>query len=379
MAQRDVDVVVVGGGPIGLAIGWRAAQRGLSVSVVDPSPGSGAASVAAGMLAPITEAHFGEEQLLELNLESASRWDAFAAEVEAASGSTIGYRRSGTLAVALDDDDRAALERLHDYQLGLGLSVSRLRPREARSLEPALAPTIRAAMVAPHDHQVDPRRLCAALVAAVTRAGVSLVPSTADSIVVKGGTVVGVIAGGARISAGWVVLAAGCWSTRIPGLPAVAVPPVRPVKGQILMLQGNPVVERPVRAMARGGSIYLVPREDGRVVVGATVEEMGWDTTVTAGAVYELLRDTLAIVPGASELALVEARAGLRPGTPDNAPLIGRGALPGLAVATGHYRNGILLTPVTADAIASLVASGEVESVALPFSPRRFEPVAAER
>jgi glycine oxidase len=370
------DVIVVGGGVIGLAIAWRVAQAKLSVALVDDEPGQGASYAAAGMLAPVTEAHYGEEPLLMLNLESARRYPSFVDELEAATGMTVGYRASGTLVVAADDDDTAAIGELFRFERELGLPVQRLRRRECRALEPLLAPRIRGGMVTEADHQVDSRRLVAALLAAAEHASVSFHRRRASGLQLDGKRVVGAtFADGHALEAPTVVLAAGCWSAQLEGLPPSARPPVRPVKGQILRLRGaadRALLARTVRGLVHGASVYLVPRADGELVVGATVEERGFDTTVTAGATYELLRDAAEIVPGISELELVEARAGLRPGSPDNAPLLGPAAIEGLVVATGHYRHGVLLTPVTADAIAEVLVTGRAPGLIAPFSPVRF-------
>jgi glycine oxidase len=370
--QPPADVVVVGGGAIGLAVAWRAAQAGMAVTVVDQAPGRGASWAAAGMLAPVTEVHYGERQLLALNLAAAARWPSFAAELEEAAGQPVGYRPGGTLAVARDADDNAALEDLYQFQLRCGLEVERLRSRECRQLEPGLAPSIRGGVLAAGDHQVDNRALVEALLVACDRAGVRLVEGRVAELVVDADRVTGVVlAGGERLTAGTVVLAAGCWSGGVGGLAAEVLPPVRPVKGQLLYLHGP--ADRPLCTRnVRGLEVYVVPRGDGRVVVGATVEEQGFDTTVTAGAVHDLLRAALELLPDATELELAETVVGLRPGSPDNAPMLGRAGPDGLVVATGHYRNGILLTPVTADAIAELLASGRVPELIAPFGPERF-------
>lgn len=370
------DVAVVGGGAIGLAVAWRAALGGLAVAVVDDDPGRAASRVAAGMLAPVTEVHHGEERLLALNLASARRWPSFAAELEAASGCPVGYRDDGTVVAALTTDDHRALLDLHDFQCSLGLDVERLRSRECRALEPMLAPGVRGGLLVAGDHSVDNRLLVAALAAAAAAAGVDVRRRRAIGVVVEGGRAVGVDLGdGEVLAAGTVVLAAGSWSGQLAGLPPEVVPPVRPVKGQLLRLRGpadDPLLTRTVRGLVLGSPIYLVPRADGQVVVGATMEERGEDRAVTAGAVHDLLRDAVALVPGVAELELEEACAGSRPGTPDNAPLLGPTALDGLVAATGHFRNGILLTPTTADAIAELLATGRVPDLLAPFDPTRF-------
>ncbi|CAM5360669.1 glycine oxidase ThiO [Streptomyces griseomycini] len=380
---RTPDVLVVGGGIIGLVTAWRAAQRGLATALVDPEPGGGAAQVAAGMLAAVTELHYGEQTLLGLNLASARRYPDFAAELTELTGHDLGYRRCGTLAVALDADDRAHLRELHALQQRSGLDSQWLSGRECRRLEPMLAPGVRGGLRVDGDHQIDPRRLAAALVTACERTGVVVHRAWAERLTVVRDRATGVVtADGTELGAGQVVLAAGSLSGRLAGIPEDVLPPVRPVKGQVVRLtmpghtahtaRSTPFLSRTVRAVVRGSHVYLVPRESGELVVGATSEEMGWDTTVTAGGVYELLRDAHELVPGITELPFTEIRAGLRPGSPDNAPLLGPTALEGLVLATGHYRNGVLLTPVTGDALAHVLATGELPEEARPFTPRRF-------
>jgi glycine oxidase len=370
------DAVVVGGGVIGLAIAWQAAEAGLHVALVDDQPGRAASHAAAGMLAPVTEVHYGEEALLRLNLSSARRYPSFVAALEEAAGTTVGYHSAGTLMVAADDDDAAALGELERFQHTLGLDAQRLRRRECRALEPLLGPRVRAGLHAEGDQQVDNRRLTAALLEAGARRGVDLHRQRVTSVVVDRDRAQGVIlTDGSTLGCRAVVVAAGCWSARLAGIPPEARPPVRPVKGQILRLRGpagTAFLAQTVRGIVHGASVYLVPREDGEIVVGATVEERGFDTTVTAGAVHELLRDAHEIVPGISELELAESLAGLRPGSPDNAPLIGPTAIDGLVMATGHFRNGILLAPATADAVSELLTTGCVPQAIKPFSPERF-------
>ncbi|KUM82109.1 glycine oxidase ThiO [Streptomyces sp. ISL-22] len=378
---RTSDVLVIGGGIIGLVTAWRAAGRGFTTTVVDPEPGGGAAQVAAGMLAAVTELHYGEQTLLGLNLASARRYPDFAAELTEVTGHDLGYRRCGTLAVALDADDRAHLRELHALQRQSGLDSEWLSGRECRRLEPMLAPGVRGGLRVDGDHQIDPRRLARALVAACERAGVVFHQAWAERFDVVRERAAGVTtADGTELRAGQVVLAAGSLSGRLAGVPDDVLPPVRPVKGQVLRLtvpkRYAPFLSRTVRAVVRGSQVYLVPRESGELVVGATSEELGWDTTVTAGGVYELLRDAHELVPGITELPLTETRAGLRPGSPDNAPLLGPTELEGLLLATGHYRNGVLLTPVTGDAMAHVLTTGELPEEARPFTPRRFSAAA---
>ncbi|MER5909427.1 glycine oxidase ThiO [Streptomyces sp. NPDC001982] len=384
MSSRTSDVLVIGGGIIGLVTAWRAAQRGFATAVVDPEPGGGAAQVAAGMLAAVTELHYGEQTLLGLNLESARRYRDFAAELTELTGHDLGYRRCGTLAVALDADDRAHLRELHALQQRSGLDSEWLSGRDCRRLEPMLAPGVRGGLRVDGDHQIDPRRLSAALVAACERAGVVFHRAWVERLRVVRERAAGVTtADGTELDADQVVLAAGSLSGRLAGVPDEVLPPVRPVKGQVLRLtvpkRYAPFLSRTVRAVVRGSQVYLVPRENGELVVGATSEELGWDTTVTAGGVYELLRDAHELIPGITELPLTETRAGLRPGSPDNAPLLGPTGLDGLLLATGHFRNGVLLTPVTGDAMAHVLATGELPEEARPFTPKRFGAVLTEQ
>jgi glycine oxidase len=358
--QRS-QVVVVGAGIIGLAIAWRVVLAGMSVTVLERDlAGRGTSNVAAGMLAPVAEVEFGDagRRLLELGLRSARMWPAFAAELEACSGVAVDLMRTGTLLAARDEDDARELERQLAFRQSLGLAVRRLRPSEAREREPALAPTVRLALEAPEDHSVDPRPVLAALTRACAAAGVRLrehAPVARVELDGAGGSVTGVtLEDGELLPARQVVLAAGAWSGNIGGLPADARVPVRPVKGQILRLRdpaGPGLLQRVLRF--RGG--YVVPRADGRYVLGATVEERGFSLSPTAGGVYELLRDAHELVPGISELEIEELSVGLRPGTPDNGPAIGPGAARGLIWATGHYRNGILLAPLTAELVAGML------------------------
>ncbi|MGA2210619.1 MAG: glycine oxidase ThiO [Acidimicrobiales bacterium] len=381
------DLLVIGGGVIGLASAWRARQAGAEVVLLDPSPGHGASWAAAGMLAAVTEAHFGEESLLGLNRRAAAAWPAFRHELEAVSGHDVAYRDDGTLAVAFDGGDRDALHQLYEFQQELGLGSTWLEASECRDLEPLLAPAIRGGLFVPLDHHVDPRRVVGALAQACRAAGVRLVADAVAEVTLAGERVVGArCQGGEVIAASTTLLAAGWQSAALPGLPARALPPVRPVKGQILRLRlpsGWPVPRHTVRAISQGTSLYVVVRPDGEIVCGATVEEMGADRRVTGGAIYSLMRDARLVLPMLLEAEFVEATAGLRPGSPDNAPMIGPGGLEGLLIATGHYRNGILLAPVTAELIAGLMSDASAGSVAelpgwaMAFDPRRFQQASA--
>lgn len=375
-----LDLAVVGAGAIGLAIAWRASQRGLRVAVLERGQaGQGTSHLAAGMLAPIAETTASEEPLLELGLRSALAYPDFARELALAAGlDHVGYTPCGTLLVARDDDEAEALERELALRRRYELDVRRLRPSEARRLEPALAPALRLALDVPGDHAIDPRALTASLATALRRAGAELREHvTVSEIELTGGRVSGVLLDdGSVIAAGDVVIAAGPWVEGLGGIPAGARIPVRPIKGQILRLH-DPAGPGLLKRVVRMGSSYIVPRADGRYVIGATYEERGFDTTVTAGAAFELLRDAGELVPGISELVIDEFSAGLRPATPDNLPVIGASAVPGLHWAVGHRRGGILFTPVTAELIVGSLLGEDPEPAAQAFAPARLETTTA--
>lgn len=364
------DAVVIGAGLIGLACAWRAGQRGLSVLVVDRATeaGTGASRVAAGMLAPVMEADFGEEPLVRVNLAARERWPAFAAELEERTGLPTGYRESGALVVAADRDDAEALRRLHDFQVSLGLEAEWLQPGRCRRLEPGLSPRIAGGILAPGDAQADPRATAHALAAAVDEVELGV---EVEAIEHEGGRVTGVRTAAGVVESGAVVVAAGAWSPALA--PTGEGPPVRPVKGQILELRVRGAMEEPFTHVIRTPRCYLLSRGDGRVVLGATMEEQGFDTTVTADGVYRLLEAAWEVLPEVGELELVEAGAGLRPGTPDNAAIVGPGELDGLVWATGHWRNGVLLTPLTGETVAELLAGGAPPKEMARLDPGRFD------
>lgn len=402
------DAIVVGGGIVGLAIAWAARRRGMSVTLLERErTGAGTSRVAAGMLAPVAEVEFGEagRRVLELGLRSAAMWPSFAADLERRSGLAVGLLRTGSLLVARDDDEARELERQLAFRESLGLAVTRLRPSEARAREGALAPTVRLALEVADDHAVDPRPVLAALRRACELDGVEIVEGvsvqrvvaeppgaghttghetshvTGNATATATGAGMGVGAevrvcgvassDGRRWTGATTVLAAGPWTESIDGLPEGAGVPVRPVKGQILRLRdpaGPGLLQRVLRF--EGG--YLVPRGDGRYVLGATVEEKGYELAPTAGGVYELLRDAHELVPGLSELEIEELSVGLRPGTPDNVPVVGPAAVDGLVWATGHYRNGILLAPLTGELVAGVLAGDAPDAALAACAPERF-------
>lgn len=388
--DRATDVLVVGAGLAGLPVAWELARRGATVRVVDAgAPGAGTSHVAAGMLAPVTETEPDDPDHLAVGRAGLSRWPAFAAALEAESGVAVPLHAAGTLAVARDRDEAEALGRFADVCGRFGLPVERLLPSAARRLEPALAPTLRGALAIPGDAAVDPRRVVAALVAALRGRNVSVVDGRVERVLLsregaaagRGPRASGVLlADGTVLRAGAVVLATG--ARAVDGMPVGARVPVRPVKGQLLVLRdpsGPGLVDR----VLRFGTGYLVPRGDGRYVLGATTEERGFDVATTAWALHDLLRDGFELVPGLLDLEVEETLAGLRPTTPDALPAIGPAAgVDGLWWATGHHRNGVLLAPLTgelvADGLAGRTSSGaastadDAGAVAALVAPGRF-------
>jgi glycine oxidase len=384
--KRSFDAVFVGGGVIGLACAWRAAQAGARVVVLERAePPAGATNVAAGMLAPVGEVSFGERDLLEMMLASGALWPEFAAEVEAASGVETGYERGGALHVALDRDEAGELRRRHDLQQELGLDAEWLTPRECRELEPGLVPTFVGGVLAGGEASVDPRRLALSLAAALREAGGELRTGTEviDGLW-DGERLTGVRTAPSaetrhgdektqtlEIYANAVVLCNGAWSGQTPWLPEEARPPVRPVKGEVVELRPRESAPPPAERIVCSERVYLVPRPDGRLIVGATQEERGFDTVVTAGGVHELLREAYRVLPDVAEMELVGMIAGLRPGTPDNLPIVGRGAVDGLILAAGHFRSGIMLAPLTAEAVAATLTGTEPPASIAPADPTR--------
>lgn len=365
-------VVVVGGGTIGLSIGWSLARRGADVRLLEQNQtGRGTSWLAAGMLAPSAEIEFEELDLYRLNRESRRRWPAFVQRLEKASGQLVDYREEGTLVVANDRDEAEALRRLYEFQRGQEVPVEWLSAHEALELEPFLHPRLAAAVHAPGDHQVDNRRLVQALRAAFLQAGGQLLEATKVQRCEPDPSTPAVVStSGQRFEADAVVLAMGPWAQSIEGIDQDWLPPVRPVKGQVLQLQ----MEQPfdLQHVVRGPDAYLAPKGNGRLVIGATSEERGFDTEVTAGGLYRLLEGAWEVVPGIEELPVSETWAGLRPASRDHKPLLGWSEAPGVVYATGHYRHGILLTPVTAEEVADLVLTGEASKWLEPFSPKRF-------
>ena len=376
--MKNQNILIIGGGVIGLGIGWQLAKAGAAVTIHERSQaGRGASWAAAGMLGPIAEAHIDELDLLKLSNQSLTRYPEWVDELEAETKTPIGYRAEGTLIIGIEPDDTDQLRHTYTLQQELGLNVEWLSGREAREIEGALSPYVTAAIRCETDHQVDNRLMAQALQRAYQgRGGVLHQDSTVERIVIENGTATGVQTQDGFQGADVLILAAGCWSGQIRGLPDTIIPPVRPVKGQMLALQMREgiTIKNVIRTVkARYPMpVYLVPRTDGRLIVGATTEEMGFDTHLTVGGISELLRGACEAVPDVYELPLIETWTGLRPGSSDNAPILGKTPVENLIYATGHYRNGILLTPITAYEISKLILTGETSETIAPFQLDRF-------
>jgi glycine oxidase len=372
-------VAIIGAGVVGLGIAWRLAACGGIVQVFDRgAAGAGATHAAAGMLAACAEAEPGEEELVALGRASQARWPSFAAELLQASGIDVELRTEGTLIVALTADDQARLQHHLVFQHKLGLPLQWITAAETRRREPHLAGKLAGAVWSPEDHQVNNRKLASASRIAAERAGATIREyMPVKEISITGGRVSGIIlADETKISTDVVVLAAGAWSRAIGGLPTELRPPVRPIKGQMLAVRMDPTTPL-LNHVVWAPGVYLVPRRDGRLIVGATVEEKGFDTSLTAGGLLTLLEAAWRAVPSIEELPIEEMWVGHRPGSRDDAPILGRGPVEGLVYATGHYRNGILLAPVTADTMARLVLDDAVDAAIRPFAIERFWPVRA--
>jgi glycine oxidase len=365
-------IVVVGGGIVGLSVGWQLARRGRAVTVIERETAGRAASwVAAGMLAPVSEFGFENEDFLEFGQKSMEMFPRFLDELAEDVDRLIPLDTRGTLMVGLHRDDTERIRRIFSFREHKGLPVQWMTGSEARELEPLLSPKASSAMWIPEDYQIDNRDLVDTLKEALIRAGAELVENTAvESIRNENGRCVGVTTSRGDWSAGVTVLAAGCWSGQVRGIPDELAPRVRPVKGQIVSLRTDPSYQ--FTHVIRAPDVYILPKADGRLLVGATEEEMGFDTTPTAGPVMRLIERAWEAVPGIYDLPIDSIDAGLRPGTRDHEPLIGESGLDGLLFATGHYRHGILLTPITAYAVCDII-DGKTPEWLHPFMPSRFQ------
>ena len=363
------DVAIIGGGIMGSAVALRLAQRGVAVTVIERGiPGAEASSAAAGILGPQMEAD-GPGPLLELGLQSRALYPGLAAELRELTGIDVGYARSGVLAVAFDEAGEAALQARRAWQIARGLKVEALAGEAARALEPALGPAVRAALAFPDDAQVVARELARAFSQAAAVAGARFLTGRyVRRVRIEAGRATGVELDGETLPAGVVVVAAGSWSGLVEGAgisPAV----VRPARGQLVSIETRPPLFRHV-VSAPGG--YLVPRRDGTVVAGSTVEMVGFHKQVTVGGLAAILTLARTLIPGLADAPVTATWSNFRPFTEDHLPVLGATPVAGLVLATGHYRNGILLAPITAQVIAELIATGRSPIDLQPFSVQRF-------
>ena len=368
------EIVIIGAGVIGLAIAFELVRRNRSVLVLERDRvGAGATWASAGMLAPVSEAEAEEPAMVELALESHRRYPQFVEAVEAASGLSCGFRQDGTLVVALGRDDEEELEHLRVAQQSRGLRSIPLTADEVFEREPHLSGWVTGGLLAAEDYQVDPRLLVKALAAAIRTGGGSIREGARVDTLEAEGARLRRVSGqrGSReftVDCDVAVVAAGAWSSAAIDSP-VSEFGIRPVKGQICRLRGP----RLTRHVIRTPEVYLVGRGSGELVVGGTMEESGFDSSPTAGAVMDLLRRAWRVLPGIYDLTFAEFSVGLRPAARDHMPLMGETDVEGVFVATGHYRHGILLTPATASLMADLIANGRGSSLLTPFAARRLQ------
>lgn len=371
MTKKNIHIIGAGVG--GLAIGWELAQAGYGVTLYDKGKaGRGASWAAAGMLAAIMETEPGEETLFPFALAAQKRWPDYKTKLETASGIDIGYRESGTLFIAAEADDVGLLKQRETYINAMGGQLEWLDKNDVRAREPFFSPRVSSALYSPTDHQVDNRALVEALIIACKKAGVIIHENTSvDEIVIAHNKVTGLRVRDEVIAADNIILAAGAWSGALKGIPAAQVPPVFPMKGQLLALQMEPRLPL-LKHVVWTRHVYLVPRADGRLVVGATMEDKGFDEFLTGGGLLHLLRETWEVLPGIEELPLLECWAGFRPTSRDDAPILGPSGITGLTYATGQHRHGILFTPLLGDCIAHYIRQGSLPAVAAPFTQSRF-------
>jgi len=367
-------IVIVGGGVIGLAIAWRLARERAAGRVVlldAHRAGEGTSRVAAGMIAPIAEAGFEDPGFIQFARRSRERYRSFVADLSADADTPVTLGEDGSIIVAIHRDDVEAMRRVYEHRRHARLPVEWLTGTQAREIEPTLTPRVSAAMWIAYDGQVNTRTLLPALVRACAKHGIEMRDNARVSrFIVDGDAMRGVEVNGERIDADTVVLAAGAWSGTIDGLPHDVVPAVRPVRGQIMRLRRTP--DFAMRHVVRGPRAYLLPKDDGTVVVGATQEEAGFDATPTAGGIKGILENAWEMVPSIYDLPIERIEVGLRPGTRDHLPLIGPTRVRGLIIATGHFRHGILFAPSTADAVCAGILTGHFGDDVAAFAPDRF-------
>jgi len=370
--HKSQKIGIVGGGIIGLSTGWLLARRGADVTLFERNEvGKSATHVAAGMLAPHAEVGFEELDLMKLGQRSLSLYPEFLEKLKEDAGEVPVFDQCGTMMAGVDRDDTEILRRLYDFREKLGLRVEMMPGSQAREREPLLSPATTSAIWLPDDAQIDNRKLVQSLKTAFVNCGGTILEQTeVQRVTMNEHRVTGVDTGHNHGYFNLVVLAAGCWTGELEGIPDDMLPPVRPVKGQILTLQQTG--EFDLTTIIRTPRVYLVPKEDGTLRVGATSEEQGFNVEPTAGGMKELLDDGWEIVPSIYDLPVEEFTAGLRPASLDHAPVIGASALEGLYFATGHYRDGILYAPVTSFGLTQEILEGKVSEDLNAYRPSRF-------
>lgn len=365
-------ISIIGGGVIGLSLGWQIARKGAEVEIYErETAGKGAGWVAAGMLTPQAELGFEEIELFNLSRKSLDIYPKFLKELNEDSGMDVKMDRCGSLFAGFDSDDMRRLRRLYDFREKVDLPAKWLTGTEAKELEPMLSPKCTCGLWMPDDAQIENRDLLDALnTAAKNRGCVIHENSEVSSVKTEDGKVKAIVVNGNVIASPNIIVAAGAWSKQIEGIPENILPPVRPVKGQIMSLSMNS--ESKLTHAVRGRDVYLVPKADGRLIVGASNEEMGFDTNPTAGEIYRILERAWETVPGIYEYPIQEIKVGLRPGSRDHEPIVGDSEIEGLYFATGHYRSGILLAPVTAVELSEWFVTGKKSEALEHFHLSRF-------
>jgi glycine oxidase len=366
---KPFDVAIAGGGVIGGAIALELARERLHVAVFDrQKPGQEASWASAGIISPAPE-NPGMIATVELAKRSAALYPGFVAQVEELSGQSTGYRRKGTLEALFSRDAKEELSTIIALHHGLGLKAEPLRAEDARELEPALSDEMEAAVLRPDEASIDNRLLTAAIFEAAQRSGAMIFPaSRVKGIWRDGARCRGLLLENEKVEAQWTVIAAGCFSATLEGVSAYA--PVMPAKGQMIALRADNLE---IEHVLWSENVYLVPRNDGRILAGATVEYVGFDKRVTAGGIEKVLAGTIELAPGLKDARIEETWAGLRPDSADHLPILGPTDLEGLVMATGHFRSGILLTPVTARLIREWITEQKVSTDWDRFTPLRFQ------
>jgi len=366
--MKSFDVAIAGGGLIGGAVALELAQAGLSVALFEKGqPGREASWASAGILSPAPETP-GMIPMVPLGQASMALYPGFAANVEEISGQSVGLRSFGTLDALFSRDATRDLSTLIALHHGLGLKAEPLRPEEARELEPALSPDVEAAALRPDEASIDNRALTKAVLRAAEESGAQIFPDHEVAAVWReGGRCAGLKLRNQNVPAKWTIIAAGCFSANIDGVAAYA--PVRPAKGQMVSLRAD---ELKIERVLWSEKVYVVPRNDGRILAGATVEYVGFDRHVTAGAVQKVLSAAIELAPGLANARIEETWAGLRPDSPDHLPILGPTDLDGVLIATGHFRSGVLLTPITARLLREWITEQRVSVDWDRLNPMRF-------